>query len=80
MVSFVGTPPEAVTLEIHKDTEVCGTSKPDVELLVSSGAGIQNAVVSTKGITGGKSMTFPATARLNQSNCVYGPHILFGPG
>lgn len=78
VVSFDGTPPEAETLEIDKDIEVCGTSKTNEELLVSSGGGIQNAVVSIKGITGGKAMTFPATAQLDQKDCVYGPHVLMG--
>lgn len=78
IVSFSGTPPEPQTLEVDKDVEVCGTSKPGEVLLASSGGGIKNAVVSIKDIARGKAMDVAATAALGQAKCLYGPHVLIG--
>jgi hypothetical protein len=45
-VKFQGAPPAPKPLEVTKDKEVCGQHPiVDEELLVSSGGGLQNAVV-----------------------------------
>lgn len=77
-VKFTGTAGQPEPLEVNKDTEVCGTSKLSEKLLVSSGGGIKNAVVSIKEITSGKAMVFPTTVKLNQKDCVYTPRVLIG--
>lgn len=76
-VSFDGAAPASEDIVIDKDNEVCGDTKPNDKLVVSSGGGIQNAVVSITDITSGKAMTFAANTRLDQTKCVYAPHIVF---
>lgn len=78
VVRFEGTPPPATTITIDKDTEICGTSKTNEELLVSASGGIKNAVVSITDITSGKAFAVSSTVTLDQSECAYVPHVLIG--
>jgi len=78
-VKFQGAPPAPKPLEVTKDKEVCGQHPlVDEELLVSSGGGLQNAVVSIVTITKGKAFG-PAEATLDQQGCKYVPHVLLFP-
>jgi plastocyanin len=78
-VKFQGAPPAPKPLEVTKDKEVCGQHPiVDEELLVSSGGGLQNAVVSIVSITKGKAFG-PAEATLDQQGCKYVPHVLLFP-
>jgi plastocyanin len=78
-VKFQGTPPAAKTLEVTKDKEVCGQHEiKDEEVIVSSGGGLQNAVVSIVNITKGKAFG-AAEAILDQQGCKYVPHVLLFP-
>ncbi len=77
-VRFTGTAQQPEPLEVNKDIEVCGTSKLNEKLLVSSGGGIKNAVVSIKDMTSGKAMNYPTTAKLGQKDCSYTPRVLIG--
>jgi len=78
-VKVQGTVPPPKTLEVTKDKEVCGQHElKDEELLVSSGGGLQNAVVSIVNITKGKAFA-PGEATLDQQGCKYVPHVLLFP-
>lgn len=78
VVRFEGTAPQAETVTMNKDTEICGTSKINEELLVSASGGIKNAVVSITDISSGKAFTGSSTETLDQLNCAYVPHVLIG--
>src|SRR5262245_60994548 len=80
MVKFQGAPPAHKALEVTKDKEVCaahGELKAE-DLLVGSGGGIENAVVSITNISKGKPMD-AATPTLDQNGCKYVPHVLLFP-
>lgn len=78
-VKVQGTVPPPKTLEVTKDKEVCGQHElKDEELLVSSGGGLQNAVVSIVNITKGKPFA-PAEVQFDQQGCKYVPHVLVFP-
>jgi len=78
-VKVQGTVPPPKILEVTKDKEVCGQHElKDEELLVSSGGGLQNAVVSIVNITKGKAFA-PGEATLDQQGCKYVPHVLLFP-
>ena len=78
-VKVQGTVPPAKTLEVTKDKEVCGQHElKDEELLVSSGGGLENAVVSIVNITKGKAFP-PGDVTFDQQGCRYAPHVLLFP-
>jgi plastocyanin len=78
-VKVQGTVPPPKTLEVTKDKEVCGQHEiKDEELIVSSGGGLENAVVSIVAITKGKPFG-PMDATLDQKGCKYVPHVLLFP-
>jgi len=78
-VKVQGTVPPPKTLEVTKDKEVCGQHElKDEELIVSSGGGLENAVVSIVTITKGKPFA-PMEATLDQQGCKYVPHVLLFP-
>lgn len=78
-VKVQGTVAPPKTLEVTKDKEVCGQHElKDEELLVSSGGGLENAVVSIVGIAKGKAFA-PGDATLDQQGCKYVPHVLLFP-
>ena len=78
-VKLQGTAPAPKALEVTKDKEVCGQHEIKSEdLLVGSGGGIENAVVSITNISKGKPMA-PGDATLDQKGCQYVPHVLLFP-
>jgi len=78
-VKVQGTVPPPKPLEVTKDKEVCGQHEiKDEELIVSSGGGLENAVVSIVNITKGKPFA-PAEVQFDQQGCKYVPHVLLFP-
>jgi len=78
-VKLQGAAPAAKTIEVTKDKEVCGQHElKDQSIVVGSGGGIENAVVSIVGITKGKPMPTDAPV-LDQKGCSYVPHVLVFP-
>ncbi len=65
-------------LSVAKDTEVCGTSKPDPTLIVGSQGEVKNAIVQIAGPGGGKAAAVKE-AVLDQVKCEYVPHVLAIP-
>ena len=78
-VRYVGPPPPRGTLEVTKDTAVCGaTAKLATDLVVGPSGGLQYAVVSLRGIAAGKPFDqTPPT--LDQRGCEYAPHVVIVP-
>ena len=69
----------AATLEVTKDTAVCGaTAKLATDLVVGPSGGLQYAVVSLRGIAAGKPFD-PAPPTLDQRGCEYAPHVIIVP-
>ena len=80
-VMFDGVPPQPEALTVSKDVEVCGkTEKFPEALLVGPDKGIKNAVVFLQSVTGGQSLSMPASnPAIDQLDCVYDPHVLLVP-
>lgn len=71
--------PSLPKVKIDKDTEVCGTERAS-EKLILSGKGVVNAVITIKGVTGGKALSVPAKAiEFHQKGCKFHPHVLIIP-
>jgi plastocyanin len=68
-------------LEVTKDVAVCGKEgHVDESLVVGANKGIQNVVVSIKGVKAGKALeALGASFVLDQKVCVYRPHVLVVP-
>ena len=78
-VKFQGTAPAPKKIEATKDKEVCGAHELKTEdLLVGSGGGVENAVVSITNITKGKPMPTDSPV-FDQKGCQYVPHVLLTP-
>ena len=73
-VRFVDDYPEAETVRVTKDLDVCGTKKTNETFVVSPETkGLRNAVIT---LVGAEGKTEPAeTAELRQKGCQYGPHV-----
>ena len=78
-VKFAGTPPPPAKLEVSKDPEVCGKDKTSPELLVSSGGGLANVVVTVKASKGKKAEPLATNPVFDQKTCEYHPHVLAFP-
>ena len=79
-VKLQGTAPAPKEIETTKDREVCGAHKLiDESLIVASGGGIKNAVVSITNITRGKALDTTGKPELDQHGCTYVPHVLTVP-
>ncbi len=79
-VKFDGAPPARKPIEISKDREVCG-ARPlyDESLIVGSGGGIANAVVSLSDIAKGVPLVPLKDVKFDQKGCDYTPHVLVLP-
>jgi len=78
-VKFAGTPPARKEVPVTKDKEVCAKEKHlSSDLIVGPNKGIENAVVSLVDIKKGKKWG-TAKATLDQSGCVYKPHVVVMP-
>lgn len=75
-VTFSGTPPAPVMLKVDEDVQACGGDRPSDELLVGSGGGIQNVVLSIEGVAAGKAWDFSEEFTYDQKKCSFVPRIL----
>ena len=80
-ITYAGAAPAPKKLEVTKDVAVCGKQgHMDESLIVGANKGIQNVVVSIKGVKQGKGMeTLGASFVLDQKVCAYKPHVLVVP-
>ncbi len=76
-VKYDGTAPAPRKLEVTKDKEVCALHPHfEEDLIVGSGGGIANAVVTVKGAKGDLK---PGEVKFDQKGCDYTPHVLAFP-
>jgi plastocyanin len=72
--------PEMKMIKVDKDTEVCGTEERAPEkLILSKDKGVANAVITIKGVQGGKKLDPSKKIEFNQKKCQFQPHILIIP-
>ncbi|HZP44996.1 MAG TPA: carboxypeptidase regulatory-like domain-containing protein [Candidatus Binataceae bacterium] len=78
-ITYAGTPPKPLPLEVSKDRDVCGAHPLfDQSLIVGKNGGIANAVVSLPDIAKGKPLALkPVT--FDQKGCEYIPHVAAFP-
>jgi hypothetical protein len=79
-VTYEGVPPSPQKLLVAKDVDVCGkTPLYDESLLVGANKGIQNVVISLVGVKKAPPEPTENQFILNQTGCVYRPHVLLVP-
>lgn len=80
-ITYAGTAAAPKKLEVTKDVAVCGKEgHVDESFMVGANKGIQNVVVSIKGVKQGKGMeTLGASFMIDQKSCAYKPHVLVVP-
>jgi len=80
-VTYAGAAPAPRKLEVTKDVAVCGKeAHTDESLVVGANKGLQNVVVSLKGVKQGKAMeALGASFVLDQKVCTYRPHVVLVP-
>ena len=80
VVRYDGVAPKPAQLEISKDKDVCGAQPLyDQSLIVGSGGGIRNAVVSITDIDKGEPMKPLDGVIFDQIGCEYSPHVIAFP-
>ena len=80
VVRYDGIAPKPAQLEISKDKDVCGAQPLyDQSLIVGSGGGIRNAVVSITDIDKGEPMKPLEGVIFDQIGCEYSPHVIAFP-
>jgi hypothetical protein len=75
-VTLSGPAPAPVILKVDKDIEACGGDRPSDALLVGSGGGIQNVVLSIETVASGKNWGPPQEFTYDQKKCSFVPRIL----
>lgn len=78
IVRYAGPPRAAHPLPVTQDPGVCGKTRPDETLLLDGAGGVQNAVVSLADVPGGAKPP-PGTAKLDQKQCQFVPHVQAAP-
>ncbi len=80
-VTYSGKAAAPKKLAVTKDTQVCGkTEHMDESLIVGANGGIKDAIISLKGIKGGKGLdALGANFVLDQKGCLYSPHTFIVP-
>ncbi len=71
--------PETKMVKIDKDTEVCGTERAPEKLILSKDKGVANAVITIKGVQGGKKLDASKNIEFVQQKCKFAPHVLIIP-
>jgi hypothetical protein len=80
VVRYDAVAPKPAQLEISKDKDVCGAQPLyDQSLIVGSGGGIRNAVVSITDIDKGEPMKPLDGVIFDQIGCEYSPHVIAFP-
>jgi len=79
-VTIEGAAPPPAKIEVTKDPEVCGKeAKVAPALLVASGGGIANVVVTVKAAKGKKNDVPATNPVFDQKTCEFHPHVLVFP-
>lgn len=78
-VKLAGAPPAVKPIEVNKDQNVCGKTKPNESLVVGADKGVQYAVVRLTNIKKGKKLDTSAKVVLDQKDCRFIPHIVVVP-
>lgn len=79
-VTYVGVVPTPSTVLVKEDSEVCGEERDVQWLMVDSGRGLSNVVVSLTDITSGASAEARVSAPvLDQDGCDFSPHVVIVP-
>ena len=73
-VAFEGEAPAGTTVEITKDTSICGEEKTFQTVSVTDG-GLADAIVWIEGISSGKDWGSMNGGAIDQKECRYYPHI-----
>jgi len=71
--------PELKMVKIDKDTDVCGKERAPEKLILSKDNGVANAVITIKGVQGGKTLDASKKIEFAQKKCQFHPHILVIP-
>jgi plastocyanin len=61
-------------LNVDKNRDICGSSKPDDAISVSGGM-LKNVVISIEGIARGPRKPLPKTATIDQKGCLFQPRV-----
>ena len=75
-ITYNGTPPAPKMLKVDEDVEACGGDRLSNELVVSSGGGIKNVVLSIENVKSGKDWDFPDEFVYDQKGCSFEPRIM----
>ena len=75
VVKFKGTAPKLKALAVTKNPELCGKTTPDPSIVINGANEIKNVVVTIEGIKKGKKAVPVKGAVLDNSKCVYTPHM-----
>jgi plastocyanin len=78
-VKVAGAPPAPAKIEVSKDPEVCGKEKMSPELVVGTGGGLANVVVTVKAQKGKKLEPPAQNPTFDQKTCEFHPHVLVFP-
>jgi plastocyanin len=78
-VKVAGAPPAPAKIEVSKDPEVCGKEKTSPELVVGTGGGLANVVVTVKAQKGKKLEPPAQNPTFDQKTCEFHPHVLVFP-
>jgi hypothetical protein len=77
-VTLSGLAPKLANLPVTRDMKVCGTTKPDESLEVSSGGGVKNVVIWLTDLPLSPDPR-PGKEKLDQQQCTFVPHVLVAP-
>ncbi len=71
--------PSMAPIKVDKDQEVCGKERVSDKLILSGDNGIANAMITIKGVTGGKKLDTAKKIEFVQEKCQFKPHVLVIP-
>ncbi len=74
-VTLNGLAPKLANLPVTQDMKVCGNTKSDESLEVSSGGGVKNAVVWFTDVPLPADLK-PRKEKLDQQQCLFSPHVV----
>lgn len=79
MVRLIGNAKILPVMEMTKDLNVCGKTKPTPRLVLGKQGGVQNTIICLEGIEKGKPFAKNSTITLDQRKCEYSPHVIIVP-
>jgi plastocyanin len=71
--------PAMKSIIIDKDVEICGKERASEKLILSKDKGVANAVITIKGVKGGKALDASKKIEFVQKKCQFVPHVLVIP-